>query len=69
MQEYQDAALAVVELLDVLLGEPVPESDGFVVVVVVVESLLPESDFAESDFAESPEPDSLLVDVERLSLR
>lgn len=68
MQEYQDAALAVVELLDVLLGEPVPESDGFVV-VVVVESLLPESDFAESDFAESPEPDSLLVDVERLSLR
>lgn len=64
MQEYQDAALAVVELLDVLLGEPVLESDGFVVVVVVVESLL-----GESDFAESLEPDSLLVDVERLSLR
>jgi hypothetical protein len=65
VQEYQDAALAVVELLDVLLGEPVPESDGFVVVVVVVvESLL-----SESDFAESLEPDSLLVDVERLSLR
>jgi hypothetical protein len=58
----QDAALAGVELVDVLLlDELLLESAGF---LVVVDSLLP-----ESDFDESLELDSLLVEVERLSLR
>lgn len=53
----QEAALAVVELLDVLLPESVDFAAG-------ADSLLP-----ESDFDESLELDSLLVVVERLSLR
>lgn len=57
----QEAALAVVELLDVLLDELLPESGDF---AAGADSLLP-----ESDFDESLELDSLLVVVERLSLR
>jgi hypothetical protein len=56
--------LAVLELLpdELLLEELLLESDDLV--VVVVDSFLP-----ESDFDESVELDSLLVEVERLSLR
>ena len=57
----QEAALAVVELLEVLLEEPLLESVDF---AAGADSLLP-----ESDLDESLELDSLLVVVERLSLR
>jgi hypothetical protein len=61
--ERQEACFAALELLlDELLLEELLESDD--VVVVVVDSFLP-----ESDFDESLELDSLLVEVDRLSLR
>jgi hypothetical protein len=64
VEKRQEACLAVLELLpdELSLDELLLESDDLA--VVVVDSFLP-----ESDFDESLELDSLLVEVDRLSLR
>jgi hypothetical protein len=61
----QEAALAVLELLEPLLDELLLDSVDF----AGAGSFLLESDLLESDFDESLELDSLLVEVARLSLR